>query len=112
MYGIMLPVTQYVSIGGSRGQAQGCIIPSLTMGSFKMNRVFMLAFPFTDWLVRHIIIGANVMNNWDFTISRTDNAMRFTEKIPPDAPNKTNPYQNYFEGAMYVAVQDEAADDQ
>jgi len=80
------------------------------MGNFEMTRVFALAFPFRDWLVRHIILGANVLNNWEFTASRTKNEIRFTEEIPPYVPNQLYPYQNYFIGGEYVAVQDEMLD--
>ena len=57
-----------------------------------------------------MVLGANVLNNWDFATSRTDNVIRFTERIPPDAPNRKHPYQNYFTGGEYVAVQDEVPD--
>ena len=100
-FGFLLPI----SIGGSLGEAQGCIIPQIIVGNFEMTRVFTLAFPFKDWLMRHIILGANVLNNWDFMTSRTDNVIRFSERIPPDTPNKENPYQNYFRSGKYVAVQ-------
>jgi len=106
-FGIMLPITIPISIGGSLGEAQGCILPKVTLGDFEMSRVFALAFPFKDWLAGHIILGANVLNNWDFATSRTRNTIKFVEEIPPDAPNKKNPYQNYFTGGEYVAVQDE-----
>ena len=103
----MLPIYIPISIGGNLGEAQGCILHTVKLGDFEMSRVFALAFPFKDWLVRHIILGANVLNNWDFTTSRTNNTIRFTERVPPDAPNKENPYQNYFRSGEYVAVQDE-----
>ena len=89
-------------------EAHGCIIPKIIIGNFEMIKMFALAFSFSDWLTRHVILGANVLNNWDFTTSRTDNIIEFSERIPPDAPNKKNPYQNYFRNGEYVAVQDEA----
>jgi hypothetical protein len=106
-YGIMLPMKIPISIGGNLGEAQGCILPKVTLGNFEMSSVFALAFPFKDWLTDHVILGANVLNNWDFAVSRTKNAIRFAEEIPPDAPNQEHPYQNYFTGGKYVAVQDD-----
>ena len=106
-YGLMLPITIPISIGGSLGGAQACILHSVTLGNFKMSRVFALAFPFKDWLTGHIILGANVLNNWDLFLSRTNNAMHFSERIPTDVPNKGHPYQNYFTNGEYVAVQDD-----
>ena len=106
-FGTMLPIKIPISIGGNRGEARGCIIHKITLGAFEMTRVFALAYPFKDWLMRHVILGANVLNNWDFTTSRTENTVRLTEKIPPYVPNKEHPYQNYFTEGEYVAVQDE-----
>jgi len=106
-FGILLPMKIPISIGGNLGEAQGCILPKVALGDFEMSRVFALAFPFKDWLTDHIILGANVINNWDFTTSRTKNMIRFIEEIPPDVPNKKHPYQNYFTSGEYVAVQDE-----
>jgi hypothetical protein len=103
----MLPITIPISIGGNLGEARGCIIHKATVGDFEMTRVFALAFPFKDWLMRHIILGANVLNNWEFILSRADNIIKLSERIPSDAPNKVHPYQNYFTGGTYVAVQDE-----
>jgi len=106
-FGIMLPITIPITIGGNAGEAIGCIMPYLTVGDFEITRMFALAFPFKDWLVRHIILGANVTNNWEFTTSRTKNLIKFTEDVPPDAPNQKYPYQNYFTKGKYVAVQNE-----
>jgi len=109
-FGILLPMKIPVSIGGNLGEARGCIMPKVVLGNFEMTRVFALAFPFKDWLVRHIILGANVMNNWEFTTSRAKNIIRFTEEIPSDVPNRNHPYQNYFAGGEYAAIQDDAPD--
>lgn len=109
-FGILLPMTIPISIGGSLGEARGCILPKVEFGDFEISRMFALAFPFKDWLTGHIILGANVLNNWDFTVSRTKNMIRFNEEIPTDTPNKEYPYQNYFIGGEYVAIQYDALD--
>ena len=109
-FGFILPMSIPISIGGNHGEAQGCIVHRLTVGDFTMSRIFALAYPFKDWLAGYIIIGTNVLNNWDFTISRVDNLIRLSERIPEDAPNKAHPYQNYFTEGEYVAVQDEMID--
>jgi hypothetical protein len=105
-FGVILPIIVPITIGGNLGESQGCIIHNIKLGNFNMTRVFALAYPFKDWLVRHIIIGTNVLNNWDFLTSRMDNTIRFTERIPHDVPNKKYPYQNYFINGEYVAIQD------
>ena len=106
-FGTLLPYSMAISIGGKAGKAQYCIIDSMTFGNFSMSRVFALAYPFEGWLMRNIILGTNVINNWDFTISRTNDILQFSEKFPPDVPFKKYPYLNYFKGGNYVATQDE-----
>jgi predicted aspartyl protease len=106
-FGILLPDSMTVSIGGKTGKAQFCVISCLTLNSCVLTRIFALAYPFDDWLMGHILLGTNVMNNWDFTISRSRNVLEFSENIPFDAPNKMYPYQNYFKEGEYVAIQDE-----
>ena len=106
-YGHMMPIFIPVVIGGHSGNAQGCILSKLIIGDIEMERVFALSYPFKDWLARHIILGTNVMNNWDFTISRTDDILKFVERIPSDAPNQIYPYQNYFKNGEYVIVQND-----
>jgi len=104
-FAVPLPIKIPISIGGKAGVAQGCVIHKIAFGDFEMSRVFAMAYPFDDWLMRHIILGTNVLNNWDFTISRSDNSIKLCQRIPEDAPNKEYPYQNYFKGGEYVAVQ-------
>jgi len=107
-YAVLLPNMEFqITIGGNAGLAQGCIIPKLEMGNFVAERVFALAYPFSDWLMRHIIIGANVINNWELTILRAEDELRFCERIPEYVPNKEHPYQNYFKGGEYVAILDD-----
>jgi len=86
-YGAMLNMPVPVVIGGHSGMAQGCVLWKVSFGNFHMERVFALAYPFADWLSQHIIIGTNITNNWDFTISRTKNKITLEENIPHDAPN-------------------------
>jgi hypothetical protein len=109
-FGIMLPMTIPITIGGNLGKAQGCVIPKIIIGNFEATRVFTMAYPFKDWLARYIIIGTNVLNNWDFAISRSENTLNFVERIPQYVTNKKHPYQNYFLRGEYVAVQDDTVE--
>ena len=110
-FATLLPITIPISIGGNLGEAHGCIIHKVTLGNFEMKRVFAMAFPFKDWLMRHIILGANVLNNWEFVLSKANNVVKLSERVPHDAPNKKHPYQNYFIKGEYVAIQDEILGD-
>ena len=106
-FGILLPESMVVSIGGKTGKARFCVISSITLHNCTLTRIFALAYPFDDWLMGHILLGTNVLNNWAFTISRSRDVLEFSERIPYDAPNKVFPYQNYFKDGDYIAVQDE-----
>jgi len=105
-FGVLLPMPFEVTIGSYKGIATGCILHEVSMGDFLVKRVFAMAYPFEGWLRGHMLLGLNVMNNWDYTISRSNNIMRFVENVPHDAPNKVSPYQNFFKNGKYVAVQD------
>jgi hypothetical protein len=107
-FGILLSENMTVSIGGKVINTQFCIIRNMALGGYNLSRVFALAYPFDNWLMGHILLGTNVLNNWNFSISRFHDTLEFSENIPIDAPNKKYPYQNYFKGGSYVAVQDEA----
>lgn len=104
-FGKILTYKFGIKIGGNDGIAQGCILYDVEIGGKRMKNVFALAYPFEDWLRGHILLGLNVMNNWEYTISRAKNTMNFVEEIPPEAPNQKNPYQNYFKDKKYVALQ-------
>ncbi|MCL2168963.1 MAG: hypothetical protein FWB74_02930 [Defluviitaleaceae bacterium] len=107
-YGRLLPNSYFdVIIGGYIGKAQGCVLDKLSIGDLTMERVFVMAYPFDSWLTGHILLGANVMNNWDLTISRSDDVIRLVERVPVDAPNKVNSYQNFFKNGKYMALQEE-----
>jgi hypothetical protein len=105
-FGALLPLHMHIAIGGRELKTQACILHKVVMGDLVMEQVFALACPFKDWLRGHILLGLNVMNNWDFTISRSDNKMRLIERIPEIAPNKTEPYRNYFKNGKYIALQE------
>jgi hypothetical protein len=106
-FGILLPEKMTVSIGGKIVDTQFCIIRNLAIDGHNLTRVFALACPFDNWLMGHILLGTNVLNNWEFSISRSRDVLEFSEKVPTDAPNKKHPYQNYFKDGSYIAVQDD-----
>jgi len=106
-FGHFIPVYISVTMGGEKGRTDGCILPKVQIGDLVMTNVFAMAFPLGDWLKGHMVLGANALNNWDFTISRTNGTIMFCENVPKDAPNKANPYQNYFKNGKYMALQKE-----
>ncbi|MCL1997667.1 MAG: retroviral-like aspartic protease family protein [Turicibacter sp.] len=84
-----------VKIGGFSGKVPVCIIHKLKIGNFVMENVAALSISFdSSELQDHILIGANILNNWRFTLCRHDNEMEVSEKILPSAPTKF-PYRYY-----------------
>ena len=54
-----------------------------------------------------IILGTNVINNWEMIISRKHNSFKFREDPPLNIPNKKTIYQNYFsKEGNYVCIQE------
>ena len=98
--------THIVSVGGYSGIARGCIIYKMKMGDMEIRNVFAMAYPFNTWLADHIILGANTLNNWKFTISRKENLMTVIEDIPDCVLNKSEPYKSYCDSNKYIAVQE------
>ena len=108
-FGILLPekYNMGVTIGGHTEDVRCCILHNVEIGGFRMSNVFAMTAQFTDWLEGYIILGANVLNNWNYTVSRTNNTITIREDYPQYLPNKNKPYQNYFSKGEYVAYQEE-----
>jgi hypothetical protein len=74
-----------------------------------LERVLAFAADFSGELESDILLGTNVMNNWEMLINKKANIFKFREDPPEDLPNKTHIYQNYFDkDGNYVFVQDTA----
>jgi hypothetical protein len=95
-YGVVLEKTMKVSIGGFRGEANLCILHKINVDGLVMKNVVALAVPFEGELKEHILLGTNVPNNWEFTISRKKNRVLITEEFPEEAQSREYPYRYYF----------------
>lgn len=62
-----------------------------------MEKVVALAVPFEGELKDHILLGANVTNNWEFTLSRLKNRMVAIEEFSEDALKREHPYRYCFD---------------
>ncbi|MCL2198632.1 MAG: aspartyl protease family protein [Defluviitaleaceae bacterium] len=92
-YGKMLNQTMLTSVGGYKGEANLCILNKINIGGHILENVVALAVPFEGELKDHILLGANVTNNWDFTLSRIRNSMQATEQLSEEAKSRKFPYQ-------------------
>ena len=96
------------SLGGNRFQAEAFSIDKIMIGDFVLERVIAFAGNYTGGYENDIILGTNVINNWEIIISKKANTFQFREDPPDSLPNKKYIYQNYFnrEG-NYICVQGE-----
>jgi hypothetical protein len=94
------------NIGGFIVEAEAFLINKLMIKDITLERVLAFAADFTGELESDILLGANVMNNWEMVIHKKSNIFKFREDPPADVPNKVNIYQNYFDkDGNYVYVQ-------
>ncbi|MCL2603339.1 MAG: retroviral-like aspartic protease family protein [Defluviitaleaceae bacterium] len=106
-YGIILNKTMHVSIGGYKGDADLCIIHKMNIGNMVIENILALAVSFKGELKDHILLGANVTNNWDVGFSRRRNVLHATEDFPHDIPNRKYPYRYCYDNkGRIIAVQE------
>ena len=106
-YGTILDATMKVAIGGFRGDVNICVINKLKVGTQILEKVVALAVPFSGELKDHILLGANVTNNWKFTVSRVENKLDVSEQFSEAALKREYPYRYCFDNAgRIMAFQD------
>ena len=96
-HGRMLKSTMKTSVGGYKGEAYLCILDKINIGGHILENVIALAVPFEGELKDHILLGANVTNNWEFTLSRLKNRMTATEEFSEATKKREFPYSTYFD---------------
>ena len=111
-YGKMLKQTIITSIGGYKGEANICILDKINIGEHTLENVVALAVPFVGELQDHILLGANVTNNWDFSLSRKRNIMEAKEEFSDEAVQREFPYQYCYNNKGQVMVLQEMVGDE
>lgn len=96
-HGKMLTQTMKTSVGGYKGEANLCILDKMNIGGYAIENVIALAVPFEGELKDHILLGANVTNNWEFTLSRLNNNMVAKEQFSEAALKREHPYRYCFD---------------
>jgi hypothetical protein len=95
------------TLGGSIIEAEAFSIEKIMIGDFVLERVIAFAGDYKGSHEDDIILGTNVINNWEMIISKKKHTLQFREDPPDSLPNKTNIYQNYFnKEGNYICVQD------
>jgi hypothetical protein len=95
------------SLGGSVIEAEAFSIDKKMIGDFVLERVIAFAGDYKGSHAGDIMLGTNVINNWEMIISKKKHTLQFREDPPDSLPNKANIYQNYFnKEGNYICVQD------
>ena len=95
-YGRMLQTTMMTSVGGYRGESNLCVLEKINIGGHVLEKVVALAVPFEGELKDHILLGANVTNNWKFTVSRSENSLEAIEQFSAIVVEREYPYRYCF----------------
>jgi len=95
------------SIGGRVIEVEAFSIDKIMIGDKTLERVIAFAGDYPGEYEDDIILGTNVINNWEVTIHKKAHLLQFREDPAENLPNKTHIYQNYFNKVGdYVCVQD------
>ncbi|MCL2219638.1 MAG: aspartyl protease family protein [Chitinispirillia bacterium] len=99
-------------MGARSVEVEAFSIDKMMIGNVLLKRVVAFAGNYSGDYEDDIILGANVINNWEMIISKKTHTFRFREDPPENLPNKTHIYQNFFsKTGSYVCIQDEGAED-
>jgi len=94
------------SLGASLIETEAFSIDKIMIGDFVLERVIAFAGDYKGSHEDDIILGTNVINNWEMIISKKEHKFQFRENPPDSLPNKTNIYQNYFnKEGNYIYIQ-------
>jgi len=95
------------SLGGNIIQAEAFSIDKIMIEDILLERIVAFAGEYKGGHEDDIILGTNVINNWEMIICKKTHSFQFRENPPENLPNKTYIYQNYFnrEG-NYICIQD------
>jgi len=94
------------SLGANVVETEAFSIDKIMIGDLVLERVVAFAGNYKGGQEDDIILGTNVINNWEMIISKKDHTFQFRENPPDSIPNKSNIYQNYFnKDGNYIYVQ-------
>ena len=95
------------SLGANVVETEAFSIDKIMIGDLVIEKVLAFAGNYKGDHEDDIILGTNVINNWEMIISKKEHTFQFRENPTDSIPNKTNIYQNYFnKEGKYIYVQD------
>jgi len=105
--GHSLGFTNTYSLGANIITVEGFSIDKIAIGDITLERVIAFAGDYKGGHEDNIILGTNVINNWEMIISKKMHSFQFREDPSGSLPNKTHIYQNYFDiKGNYIYIQD------
>ena len=95
------------SLGANLIEAEAFSIEKIMISDLVLERVVAFAGNYKGGHEEDIILGTNVINNWEMVISKKEHSFQFRENPPDSLPNKTHIYQNFFnKEGNYIYIQD------
>ncbi|MCL1997674.1 MAG: retroviral-like aspartic protease family protein [Turicibacter sp.] len=106
-YAAKTNITLKTKVGGFSGDSPLYIIQKMRIGGVILEKVAAFAVPFDGELKDHILLGANVMNNWNFNVSRLNNRLSAVEEFSAAAVARQYPYRYAFDNkGQVIALQE------
>jgi hypothetical protein len=102
-----LGFTQAVRIAGASVLGKAIVLNLVDFGGLKAEKVLVFAAPLIGTPVTNrMLLGLNIMNNWNYEVKRSENVIEFSEALLlPIGANTENKYTNYFDtNGNYVLI--------
>ena len=108
-YGEPLPDRTVLNIMGKSIDVKAYRLKSISFDGFAIENVFVWSAPFEtgNELHRKLLLGLNIMNNWDYRINRNKNIMEIKEDIFLRIPESDHPYMHCFKDGKYMQLMEE-----
>jgi len=109
-----LGFSQPIKIAGKSTVSRAVILKQVNFGGHNIDNMIVFAAPLTGTpVVGRMLLGLNTLNNWNYTVKRTENIIEFIETLNlPVGANQKNKYANYFDkNGNYVLIEEFPSDD-
>jgi len=105
-----LGFSQPIKIAGKSTVSRAIILNNVDFGGLIIDNMLVFAAPLSGTpAVNRMLLGLNTLNNWNYTVKRTDNIIEFSETIKlPAGANPKHKYTNYFDkNGDYVLIDEQ-----
>ena len=107
-YGEKLPEKWSCNIGGRQVLTQAYYLDTLRFNTLSIKDILVFAADFTETEWKNgMLLGLNIMNNWNYTINKNNGTMIISEDIFNKIPDKQYAYMHWLKNGEYVKMQQE-----